>query len=422
MGEEWNAGSMPEIGERWREDPHREEVGPRGDRAPGRGRGAGAVALGARSGLGRGVDAQRALARAARPVARPRSCRPGVEPPRSALLRADRAVLDRPSVVQHVARVLHRGVPAAPACPAGPVRRAPAAGDGRVLWCLPAVGRGVPVDSRGAPRGARDPRLRPGDVPLCRAAFRRALPLPHAGRTRRPARTRDAWIGSSRWASAASSSSWQTSSPAPSPTRTCGSIAGSSPPGSRRRKTGSAQGATLVLLAVTAAMLFAEARAPRRSLPRVLYVLGIAAMVAIALRPRSLFLFLVIWNSQHWILATGLGSQTPSGEPAPVRGAVRRVLHALNTRPWAVVLLLMVVVGPPPASLRGRSEPGGGHVLRGPDIRRRRDGIAYVLLGPRPRGPRLFDGVHPLPPRPGRLPTVGPPGPLGGAWAPRSTR
>jgi hypothetical protein len=102
------------------------------------------------------------------------------------------------------------------------------------------------------------------------------------------------------------------------------------------------QGATLVLLAVTAAMLFAEARAPRGSLPRVLYILGIAAMVAIALRPRSLFLFLVIWNSQHWILATGLGSQTPSGEPAPRRGAVRRVRHMLNTRPWAVVLLLMV--------------------------------------------------------------------------------
>jgi hypothetical protein len=101
-------------------------------------------------------------------------------------------------------------------------------------------------------------------------------------------------------------------------------------------------GATLVLLAATAAMLFAEARAPRRSLPRVLYVLGTAAMVAIALRPRSLFLFLVIWTSQHWILATGLASQTPSGEPAPGRGAARRILHGLNTRPWVVLLLLMV--------------------------------------------------------------------------------
>jgi hypothetical protein len=100
-------------------------------------------------------------------------------------------------------------------------------------------------------------------------------------------------------------------------------------------------GAMLVLLAMTAAMLFAEARAPRRSLPRVLYVLGIAAMVAIALRPRSVFLFVVIWNSQHWILASGLGSQMPREEPAPMRGAVRRVLHVLNTRPWAVLLLLM---------------------------------------------------------------------------------
>ena len=102
------------------------------------------------------------------------------------------------------------------------------------------------------------------------------------------------------------------------------------------------QNATLALLAATAVMLFAEARAPRRSLPRVLYILGIAAMVAIALRPRSLFLFLVIWNSQHWILATGLGSQTPRGEPAPGRGVVRRVRHALNIRPWAVVLFLTV--------------------------------------------------------------------------------
>jgi hypothetical protein len=101
-------------------------------------------------------------------------------------------------------------------------------------------------------------------------------------------------------------------------------------------------GATLVLLAVTAAMLVAEACTPRRSLPRVLYVVGLAAMVAVALRPRSLFPFLVLWTSQHWILAMGLASQTPSGEPAPGRGAVRRVLHGLNTRPWAVLVLLMV--------------------------------------------------------------------------------
>jgi hypothetical protein len=85
-----------------------------------------------------------------------------------------------------------------------------------------------------------------------------------------------------------------------------------------------------------------ELRAPRWSWPRVLYVLGVAAMVGLALRPRSLFLFLVIWTSQHWILATGLASRAPAEEPAPMRGGVRRVLHGLNTRPWAVLLLVVV--------------------------------------------------------------------------------
>src|SRR4051812_28910774 len=46
-------------------------------------------------------------------------------------------------------------------------------------------------------------------------------------------------------------------------------------------------GALIALAAATAAMLFVEGRAERWSLPRVLYVLGLAAMVALALRPRS---------------------------------------------------------------------------------------------------------------------------------------
>src|SRR4029453_4857412 len=102
-------------------------------------------------------------------------------------------------------------------------------------------------------------------------------------------------------------------------------------------------GAILAVFIATAVILFAEARAPRWSLPRVLYIVGIAVMVGLALRPRSLFLFLVIWTSQHWILATGLGSQTPRAEPTPTSGVVRGVLHGLNIRPWAVVLFLMIV-------------------------------------------------------------------------------
>ena len=102
-------------------------------------------------------------------------------------------------------------------------------------------------------------------------------------------------------------------------------------------------GATLVLVIVTVAALFGELRTARWSLPRVLYIIGIAVMVGIALRPRSLFLFLVVWTSQHWILATGLASQTPRGEPAPRRGLIRGALHGLNIRPWAVVLFLAVL-------------------------------------------------------------------------------
>jgi len=102
-------------------------------------------------------------------------------------------------------------------------------------------------------------------------------------------------------------------------------------------------GATLVLVLVTIAALLAELRTSRWSLPRVMYIIGLAVMVGIALRPRSLFLFVVVWTSQHWIVATGLASQTLRGDPAPGRGFIRGALHELNIRPWAVVLFLAVV-------------------------------------------------------------------------------
>jgi hypothetical protein len=103
------------------------------------------------------------------------------------------------------------------------------------------------------------------------------------------------------------------------------------------------QGAVLSLALLTVVMLAWEARAPRRSLPRVLYIVGLSAMVAVALQPRSLFLFLVIWTSQHWMLAIGLASQTPAAEPVPANGAFRRAFHALNARPWAVLAVLVLI-------------------------------------------------------------------------------
>jgi hypothetical protein len=66
-------------------------------------------------------------------------------------------------------------------------------------------------------------------------------------------------------------------------------------------------------------------------------------MVGIALQPRSLFLFLAIWTSQHWILAVGLTSQTVSREPAPAHGGLRRALHCINAKPWAIVMLLVAI-------------------------------------------------------------------------------
>ncbi len=102
--------------------------------------------------------------------------------------------------------------------------------------------------------------------------------------------------------------------------------------------------ASMIVLGVaTAGMLALEARAQRRSFPRVLYTVGLAGMVAIALVPRSPFLFLVLWTSQHWILATGLASITPGRESAPERSSVRRQLHHVNVRPWAILALLTVV-------------------------------------------------------------------------------
>lgn len=103
------------------------------------------------------------------------------------------------------------------------------------------------------------------------------------------------------------------------------------------------ESATLLLAVATAAMLLAELRAHQRSLPRILYILGLAVMVAIALQPRSLFLFLVIWTSQHWILASGLVSRVPRVEPTPAGRGMRRILHALNSRSWALALMIMLV-------------------------------------------------------------------------------
>jgi hypothetical protein len=98
--------------------------------------------------------------------------------------------------------------------------------------------------------------------------------------------------------------------------------------------------ATLVVGACVLGMLALEARAERPSLPRALYLVGVALMVIVALNARSPFVFLVLWTVQHWIASTGLTALVAQAEPEPARARWRRVLHAINRRPWALVLVL----------------------------------------------------------------------------------
>jgi hypothetical protein len=94
-----------------------------------------------------------------------------------------------------------------------------------------------------------------------------------------------------------------------------------------------AAGFALVLLAL-------EARAERPSWPRAGYVLGLAAMTAVAFHARAPFVFLVLWSAQHWIVAVGLATLVARADPAaePPR---RAPLRSVNRRPWALLLVLV---------------------------------------------------------------------------------
>jgi hypothetical protein len=103
-------------------------------------------------------------------------------------------------------------------------------------------------------------------------------------------------------------------------------------------------GATAVVVALTLALLATEVRAPRPSLPRALYAVGVAFMVLGALHTdQRPFLFVVAWTGQHWLVATALVTRVASAEPAPQGAALGHVLHAMNRRPWALLLVLCLL-------------------------------------------------------------------------------
>ncbi len=90
----------------------------------------------------------------------------------------------------------------------------------------------------------------------------------------------------------------------------------------------------------TVAVFVLEARAAQPSLPRMLYAGGVAAMVACALYVERPFLFVVMWAAQHWLVATALATRVAHAEPAPQGSRLRNALHAVNRRPWALLVVL----------------------------------------------------------------------------------
>jgi hypothetical protein len=101
--------------------------------------------------------------------------------------------------------------------------------------------------------------------------------------------------------------------------------------------------ATALVALLTLAHIVADLRTPKVSLPRVLYVVGVAGMVAGGLLTDHPFLFVAVWTGQHWLAASALATRVARAEPEPPAAPVRRALHAVNRRPWALFAVLALL-------------------------------------------------------------------------------
>lgn len=102
-------------------------------------------------------------------------------------------------------------------------------------------------------------------------------------------------------------------------------------------------GGIALVVVLTALMLFFELRAQRPSLPRLGYILSVAAMVLFAYLARDPFLFIVLWSVQHWSAAMGLASLAASRGTQEPGTRWQRLLAPVNRRGWAVLLVLAIV-------------------------------------------------------------------------------
>ena len=102
-------------------------------------------------------------------------------------------------------------------------------------------------------------------------------------------------------------------------------------------------GGIVLVVILTALMLRVELHSQHASLPRVAYVVGVAAMVLFAFLARDPFLFIVLWSVQHWSAAMGLASLAASGGVQEPATQWQRLLAPINQRGWAVLVVLAVV-------------------------------------------------------------------------------
>jgi hypothetical protein len=102
-------------------------------------------------------------------------------------------------------------------------------------------------------------------------------------------------------------------------------------------------GGIVLVVILTALMLRVELHSQHASLPRVAYVLGVAAMVLFAFLAREPFLFIVLWSVQHWSAAMGLASLAASGGIQEPATRWQRLLAPINRRGWAVLVVLAIV-------------------------------------------------------------------------------
>jgi len=100
-------------------------------------------------------------------------------------------------------------------------------------------------------------------------------------------------------------------------------------------------GIAFIVLA-TGWMLYREVASGSPSLPRTLYVIGMAGMVTAAFYVNP-FVFVVLWATQHWIAAMGLATVVASADRKAQASGWYGGWQRISRRPWLLALLLITV-------------------------------------------------------------------------------